>query len=84
MLKAFATLLVSLMAASYLARVEFSRLMLFLFVAAALPVSAVARMLARRLAQAAAPVSEAPVILVVGTGELASRVIRSLRRLPAM
>lgn len=82
LLRAFATLLVSLMAASYLVRVEYSRLMLFLFIGIAFPVSALSRMLARRLAQAAAPVSEAPRILVVGTGEVASRVVRSLRRLP--
>ncbi|OPL19531.1 MAG: hypothetical protein AVO35_10230 [Candidatus Aegiribacteria sp. MLS_C] len=82
LLKAFATLLVSLMAASYLVRVEYSRLMLFLFIGTAFPASVLARILARRLAQASAPVSEAPRILVVGTGEVASRVVSSLRRLP--
>lgn len=82
LLKAFVTLLIALMAASYLARVEYSRLMLFLFIGIAFPVSALARMVARKLAQAVAPVREAPRILVVGTGEVASRVVRALRRLP--
>lgn len=82
LLRAFATLLISLMAASYLVRTEYSRLMLFLFIGMAFPVSALTRLAARRFAQRVAPVREVPRILVVGTGEVASRVVRSLSRLP--
>ncbi|MBN2586765.1 MAG: sugar transferase [Candidatus Fermentibacteraceae bacterium] len=82
LLRACATLLISLMAASYLARMEYSRLMLFMFIGAAFPVSALGRFAARKVAKRVAPVREVPRILVVGTGEVASRVVRSLSRLP--
>jgi len=82
LLKAFATLLISLMAASYLVRTEYSRLILFISIGIAVPVTAMMRFMVRRVAQRVAPVREVPRILVVGTGEVASRVIRSIRRLP--
>ncbi len=82
LLKAFVFLLVALMAASYLARLEFSRVILFMFIGISMPVTAFSRYLARKIAQMIAPVREVPRILVVGTGEVASRVITALRRLP--
>lgn len=82
LLKAFVFLLVALMAASYLARLEFSRVILFMFIGISIPVTAFSRYLARKLAQKIAPVREVPRILIVGTGEVASRVITALRRFP--
>ncbi|MCD4775806.1 MAG: sugar transferase [Candidatus Aegiribacteria sp.] len=82
LLKAFVFLLVALMAASYLARMEFSRVILFMFIGISIPVTVFSRFLARKVAQAIAPVREVPRILVVGTGEVAARVISALRRLP--
>ncbi len=82
MLRAFLILLVSMMAASYLAKAEYSRAMLFLFVGLAFPVSLALRTVAWKLARRAAPVNEVPRVLVVGTGEVAGRVVRVLRRLP--
>ncbi len=82
LLKAFVFLLVALMAASYMARMEFSRIILFIFIGISIPMTAFARFLARKIAQMIAPVREAPRILIVGTGEVAARVITALRRLP--
>ncbi len=82
LLKAFVFLLVALMAVSYMVRMEYSRVMLFMFIGISIPVTAVSRYLARKIAHAIAPVRETPKILVVGTGEVASRVITALRRLP--
>lgn len=81
-LKALAALMISMMAASYLVQQDYSRLMLLLFIAVALPVGSLARMLARRIAGMVAPVSDAPRILIVGTGEVAVRVWSSLEKLP--
>ncbi len=82
LLKAFVFLLVALMAASYMGRMEFSRIILFMFIGISIPMTAFARFLARKIANLIAPVREAPRILIVGTGEVASRVITALRRLP--
>ena len=82
LMKAFVFLLVALMAASYLARMEFSRVILFMFIGISIPVTAVSRYLARKIAHVIAPLTEAPRILIVGTGEVAARVITALRRLP--
>ena len=82
-LKALAALMISMMAASYLAQQDYSRLMLLLFIAVALPVGSLARLLARRIAGIVAPVSDAPRILIVGTGEVAVRVWSSLEKLPS-
>ncbi|MCD4701202.1 MAG: sugar transferase [Candidatus Aegiribacteria sp.] len=81
-LKTFLYLLFALMAVSYLVRTEYSRLILFMFIGISIPVTAFSRHLARKIAQVIAPVREAPSILVVGTGEVAARVINALRRLP--
>ncbi len=82
LLKAFAYLTIALMATSYLMRTEYSRVMLFMFIGISIPVSAFCRYLARRIAHATAPVREVPRILIVGTGEVAARVITALGRLP--
>jgi len=82
LIKALFYLAVALMAASYLTKSEYSRLMLFMFTLLALPVATLFRLAARRLAQAVAPVADAPRVLLVGTGELASRVVKNLHRLP--
>jgi len=82
LMKAFIFLLIALMAASYLARMEYSRIILFMFILISIPVTAFSRYLARKAAQLIAPVREAPRFLVVGTGEVAARVITALRRLP--
>ncbi|HPH40244.1 MAG TPA: sugar transferase [Candidatus Fermentibacter daniensis] len=83
MIKALFALGVSMMAASYLAKRDYSRLMLIIYVVMALPISSLARLVARRIARVAAPVAEAPRVLVVGTGEVAVRVRDSLERMPA-
>lgn len=80
--KAVLLLALALMAASYVTKHDFSRLMLFMFTALSLPASLAARAAARKLASVLAPGTESPRVLVVGTGEVASRVITSLRRLP--
>jgi exopolysaccharide biosynthesis polyprenyl glycosylphosphotransferase len=82
LMKALVYLTVSLMAASYLVKMDYSRIMLFMFVAVSLPVSMVIRAAARRLSQVIAPVTEVPRILVVGTGDVALRVIEILQKLP--
>ncbi len=82
LLRAFLFLLVALMAASYMARMEFSRVILFMFIGISIPVTALSRYLARKIAHLIAPLREVPRILVVGTGEVAARVITALRRLP--
>lgn len=82
MMRALGNMMIIMMAASYLVEVDYSRLMLFIFVAASLPVAVLLRQAARRAASALAPVAEAPRVLIVGTGELAQRVKRSLERLP--
>lgn len=81
LLKAFVFLLVALMAASYMGRMEFSRIILFMFIGISIPMTAFVRFLARKAANLIAPVREVPRILIVGTGEVAARVITALRRL---
>lgn len=80
--KAVLLLAITMMAASYFTKRDFSRLMLLMFTALSLPAALAARAVARRLAGMLAPDTESPRVLVVGTGEVASRVISSLRRLP--
>ncbi len=82
LMKALVYLAVALMAASYLVRMDYSRIMLFMFIGISIPVATVTRSIGRRVAQIIAPVREVPKILVVGTGEVASRVISALLRLP--
>ncbi|MCK5065343.1 MAG: sugar transferase [Candidatus Fermentibacteraceae bacterium] len=82
LMKALLYLAVALMAASYLVRMDYSRIMLFMFIGISIPVAAVTRFIGRRIAQIIAPIAEVSKILVVGTGEVASRVISALLRLP--
>lgn len=82
LMKAVVYLAIALMAASYLVRMDYSRIMLFMFIGISIPVATVTRFIGRRLAQIIAPLREVPKILVVGTGEVASRVISALLRLP--
>ena len=84
LIRAFVTILVTMMAISYLVKTEYSRIILFLFTGISIPLSALTRSAARKLAQLVAPVREVPKILVVGNGEVAGRVIRTLRRLPGV
>jgi len=83
LMKALVYLAVSLMATSYLVKMDYSRIMLFMFVVVSLPVSILVRAAARRFAQVVAPITEVPRILVVGTGDVALRVIEILQKLPA-
>ena len=82
LMKALVYLAIALMAASYLLQRDYSRLMLIMFVGISLPVAAMLRAVARRVSRILVPVSDVPRILVVGTGEVAVRVITALRRLP--
>ncbi|MCK4506452.1 MAG: sugar transferase [Candidatus Aegiribacteria sp.] len=82
LMKALLYLAVALMAVSYLVRMDYSRIMLFMFIGISIPVAAVTRYFGRRVAHIIAPLREVPKILVVGTGEVASRVISALLRLP--
>ncbi len=82
LMKALVYLAVALMAASYLVRMDYSRIMLLMFIGISIPVVTVTRSLGRRIAQIIAPLREVPKILVVGTGEVASRVISALLKLP--
>lgn len=81
-IKALLILGVSLMAASYLVKKDYSRLMMLLFIIISLPLTVMARAGAKKLAQLIAPIRIAPRILVVGTGDVARRVIRKIRQLP--
>ncbi len=81
-MKALLAMSVAMMAASYLAQKDYSRLMLILYTACAVPVASIFRAAARSLARRVAPVMEAPRVLVVGTGEVATRVAGSLEKLP--
>ncbi len=82
LMKALFYLAVALMAFSYLVRMDYSRIMLFMFIGISIPVATVTRFVGRRIAQFIAPLREVPKILVVGTGEVASRVISALLKLP--
>ena len=82
-IKAAAALAVSMMAASYLAKRDYSRLMLFMFTFISLPASLLLRIPARWLAGKLVPIRTVPRILIVGSGEVAARVIETLRKLPS-
>ncbi|MBN1434891.1 sugar transferase [Candidatus Fermentibacterales bacterium] len=81
-LKTLAQTVFAMMAVSYLAKEDFSRVMLVLFGITAVPASLLIRGLARRVSGMIAPPGETPRILLVGDGEVARNVIRSLSRLP--
>ena len=81
-LMALVKVAIALMAASYLVKRDYSRFILLLFMLLAVPASLAARALARSIGNLIAPARDKPRILVVGAGEIARNVIRSLRRLP--
>jgi exopolysaccharide biosynthesis polyprenyl glycosylphosphotransferase len=81
-LKAYFMLAVALMAASYLVKMDYSRIILFLFIATAWPIDSLLRRGAAWLSGRLVPVKETPGVLVVGSGEYAEKVISSLRRMP--
>lgn len=81
-IKAYLMLAVFLMAASYLVKMDYSRVILFLFILVAWPLDSLARKAAAWFTGRLFPVKEAPGVLVVGSGEYAEKVIASLMRMP--
>ncbi len=81
-IRATVYLAVSIMAVSYLIKMDYSRIMVFIFIIASMPVNALLRWILGRIARAAAPCKEAPATLIIGSGEFAERVINSLKKLP--
>ena len=81
-IKAMFYLTVSIMAASYLVKMDYSRVMLLIFTLVSLPVNILLRALLSKIAGLIAPCKEAPSTLIIGSGEFAERVIKSLQRLP--
>ena len=81
-LRAYFMLTVFMMAASYMVKMDYSRVMLFMFVGVAWLLDSGLRSAARRLTGRLVPVKEAPGVIVVGSGEYAERVISSLRQMP--
>ena len=81
-IKAMFYMAVSIMAASYLVKLDYSRIMLLLFILVSLPLNLIFRGILSRLARNAVPCKEAPTTLIIGSGEFAERVIKSLQRLP--
>ncbi|PIE53125.1 hypothetical protein CSA37_03220 [Candidatus Fermentibacteria bacterium] len=73
----------SIMAVSYLVKIDYSRVMVFFFLAVSIPVNILFRWLFRKLARRIAPVKESPATLIIGSGEFAERVITAMGRLPA-
>jgi exopolysaccharide biosynthesis polyprenyl glycosylphosphotransferase len=75
-------LAVAIMAVSYLVKMDYSRIMLLIFVVVSMPVNIFFRSVMEKIADRVAPCKEAPATLIIGSGEFAERVIMSLRRLP--
>ncbi|MCK5035016.1 MAG: sugar transferase [Candidatus Sabulitectum sp.] len=75
-------LAVSIMAASYLVKMDYSRIMLLIFLLISQPVNILLRKLFTFLALRVAPFKESPATLVIGSGEFAERVINSLKKFP--
>ncbi len=75
-------LAVSIMAASYLVKMDYSRIMLLIFLLISQPVNVLFRKLFTSLAGKIAPFKESPATIVIGSGEFAERVITSLRKFP--
>jgi len=82
LMKALLRLAVTMMAASYLLKQDYSRLMLLLFTAFSLPVSLTLRHAAKAVASLLVPINEEPRILLVGTGEVALRLVKAMGRIP--
>lgn len=81
-IKAMIYLAVSIMAVSYLVKIDYSRIMLLIFMLVSMPVNVIIRSLLGRIAGAISPCKEAPATLIIGSGEFAERVVKSLQRLP--
>lgn len=75
-------LAVSIMAASYLVKMDYSRIMLLIFLVISQPVNIFFRNVFSSLAGKVAPIKESPATIVIGSGEFAERVITSLQKLP--
>lgn len=75
-------LAVSIMAVSYLVKMDYSRVMLLMFILVSVPMNIIFRAVLGKLAFLVAPFKTAPSTLIIGSGEFAERVIRSLGRLP--
>ncbi len=81
-LKAYLMLAVFMMAASYLVKMDYSRVILFLFIAVAWPLNTLMRKAASWISGRLVPVKRAPGVLVVGSGEYAEKIITSFLRMP--
>ncbi len=81
-IRATVYLAVSIMAVSYLTKIDYSRIMVFIFILTSIPVNGFLRWAFRRTAGLASPCKEAPATLIIGSGEFAERVINSLGKLP--
>ncbi len=75
-------LAVSIMAASYLVKMDYSRIMLLIFLAISQPVNILLRSIFSSAAGKVAPIKESPATIVIGSGEFAERVITSLGKFP--
>ena len=75
-------LALSIMAASYLVKIDYSRIMLLLFLIISQPINVFFRNVSGLITNRFAPIKASPNTLIVGSGEFASRVIRSLQKLP--
>lgn len=75
-------LAVSIMAASYLVKMDYSRVMLLTFLVISQPVNILFRSLAGAVARKVAPRKEAPCTIVIGSGEFAEMVVTSLGKFP--
>lgn len=73
-------LALSIMAASYLVKTDYSRIMLLLFLIISQPVNLFFRKFSGIVSNRFAPVNDSPNTLIVGSGEYASRVIHSLQK----
>lgn len=75
-------LAVSIMAASYLVKIDYSRIMLLIFLVISQPVNILFRKVFSSIAGRVAPIKESPATIVLGSGEFAERVITSLQKFP--
>jgi len=81
-IRAIFYLAVSIMAASYLVKMDYSRIMLLIFLVLSQPMNILFRSVFSSLAGKIAPVKQSPATIVIGSGEFAERVITSLGKFP--
>jgi len=81
-IRAIFYLAVSLMAASYIVKMDYSRMILVVFLVVSQPVNIAFRSMFGVLARKVAPCKDSPATIVVGSGEIAERVIHSLWKFP--